>query len=469
MSGRQRGAATGRATSGWRGLRVRIMIAFALGGLGLSLLLAAITYELASRYLLAQREQSGERQAYVTGRELRDELLVHNADTASAVSDLQLQQGSNVVVHRGGRWFATSLAGYRSLPEQLRRLVRSGQPGHQRVDYNGDSALVVGVPIPAVGTEFFEISALNELNNTLAVIRNSLIGAAAVTTLLGGLLGLWAARRVLHPLSQVSSAAAEIAQGDLSTRLEIRGDRDLERLAESFNQMVDALRTRIERDARFASSVSHELRSPLTTLATASELLEKQRAELPDRARAPVEFLAADVRRFQRLVEELLELSRAESGVDEIIEEPVRLADLIGHMAGATGESTFTLEIDSHLADAPVVTDKRRLERVLTNLFENARIHGRGVTAVAVRDSGDHVSITVDDAGPGVTPEDRERVFEPFYRGAVAGQRDRAAGTGLGLALVAEHTRVLGGRAWTEDAPGTGGARFVIVFPRRPA
>lgn len=469
MSALQRGAAEDRRTSGWRGLRVRIMIMFALGGLGLSLLLAAITFELASRYLIAQREQSGERQSYVTGRELRDELLVDNADTASALSALQLPQASSVVVHRGGQWFATSAAGYRSVPEQLRRLVRSGQPGHQRVHFNGGPALVVGLPIPAVGAEFFEISALTELNNTLAVIRNSLIGAAAVTTLLGGLLGLWAARRVLHPLAQVSGAAVEIAHGDLSTRLEIRGDPDLERLAESFNRMVDALRTRIERDARFASSVSHELRSPLTTIAAASELLEKQRAELPDRARAPLALLVADVRRFQRLVEELLELSRAESGIDEVIEEPVRLADLIGHTATATGQSTFALKIDSPLADAPVVTDKRRLERVLTNLFENARSHGKRIVAVTVQSRDGHVRISVDDAGPGIAPDERDRVFERFYRGPAAGQRDRAAGTGLGLALVAEHTRALGGRAWIEDAPGPGGARFVIEFPQRPA
>jgi signal transduction histidine kinase len=207
--------------------------------------------------------------------------------------------------------------------------------------------------------------------------------------------------------------------------------------------------------------VSHELRSPLTTLATASELLARQRNELPERVRLAVDVLIADVGRFQRLVEELLELGRAEANVDEAILEQVRIADLVRHHQD---DSAFAIEVAPDVADVAVLTDKRRLDRVLTNLVENAQTHGGGVRAVTLERNHDRVRICVDDAGPGVSVAERDRIFERFYRGAAAGRRGTGSGTGLGLALVAEHVRVLRGAVRVEDAPN-GGARFIVELP----
>jgi signal transduction histidine kinase len=232
--------------------------------------------------------------------------------------------------------------------------------------------------------------------------------------------------------------------------------------------MVDALETRIQRDARFASSVSHELRSPLTTLATASELLEKQRVDFPERMRPAVDALASDVKRFQRLVQELLELSRAEADVDAATEEPVRLAELARHHQSASDGSGFAVQIAPDVSDAALLTDKLRLDRVVTNLVENARTHGGGVTALTVDRKGNRVQICVDDSGPGIPAAERERIFERFYRGAVSGRRGSGSGTGLGLALVAEHIRVLGGEVRVDEAPH-GGARFIVELPWKPA
>lgn len=110
-----------------------------------------------------------------------------------------------------------------------------------------------------------------------------------------------------------------------------------------------------------------------------------------------------------------------------------------------------------------VTLDKRRAERIMSNLFENADRYAHGVTYLGLSRTPDRLRVTVDDSGPGVPEADRDRVFERFWRGATA-RRDAASGTGLGLSLVAEHLRLLGGGVQLETAP-SGGARFVVDLP----
>jgi signal transduction histidine kinase len=194
-------------------------------------------------------------------------------------------------------------------------------------------------------------------------------------------------------------------------------------------------------------------------------VLEARASEASTRLREPIELLGAEVEHFERLVSELLELARAEAGVDELEPESVNLGELVLHTVGLTDCGDFVVDIDPRVAAVPVLTDKRRVARVLANLVENARRHGGGLRGVAVvRDDG-LVRITVDDGGEGVPPSERNRVFERFFRGAAAGRRDGSSGTGLGLALVAEHVRVLQGAVWVEDASPGPGARFVVELP----
>jgi signal transduction histidine kinase len=230
--------------------------------------------------------------------------------------------------------------------------------------------------------------------------------------------------------------------------------------------MADALEQRVERDARFVSDVSHELRSPLTTLATAADVLEARREDLPDRARTALELVVAEIDRFRSVVEELLELSRAQAAVDPLQLEPVRLGELVLQVTTRSAEAPLVVDVAAGLDGEPVLLDKRRIERVLTNLLDNARVHGGGAVGVAVTCTDGALSIVVDDAGPGVAVADRAAIFERFARGSKAGRRGTDSGTGLGLALVAEHVRLHGGEVWVEDRPA-GGARFVVTLPRR--
>ena len=151
-----------------------------------------------------------------------------------------------------------------------------------------------------------------------------------VTTLLGIALGRFASVRSLRPLADVSRAAGAIAGGELDTRLDAEAaDPDLEGLTNSFNAMVDQLQERIEREARFNSDVSHELRSPLTTLAAALEVLEADRDELPPRSQRALQLLSDDLRRFQRMVGDLLEMSRADAGSVDVFLEEVSVSELV--------------------------------------------------------------------------------------------------------------------------------------------
>jgi signal transduction histidine kinase len=350
------------------------------------------------------------------------------------------------------------------VPEDVPQRALSGTLVRHLFSLRGVTHLAVGVPLTGRRGAYFDITSLEELDRTLRVLRNALAAAAAATTVAGAGVGAWAARRLLRPLADAAHAAAAVGSGRLDVRLERTGDADLDTLAEAFNDMTTALGERMARDARFASAVSHELRSPLTTLATSVEVLQARREDLPERAQTALDLLAADVGRFQRLVTDLLEMSRMEAGIAEVSPEAVRPEELAVNALRSAQAADVPIDVDPQALGLVIQVDKRRLERVIVNLVDNARTHGEGAVRMAIDAADGHVRLAVEDAGPGVGPDDRLRIFEPFVRGRAAGRRGTADGTGLGLSLVAEHVRLHGGRVWVEDRPG-GGARFVVELP----
>ena len=273
-------------------------------------------------------------------------------------------------------------------------------------------------------------------------------------------------RPTLRPLERLSAAAAAIAAGDLGARMDPRGDPALSPIASSFNRTAAALEERVRTDARFAADVSHELRSPLTAMIGALDLVEDGADRLPADGQAGLALLRSEVLRFERLVADLLEISRADAGSEELLLEEVRPVALVEEvlarraLGGLTGAP---LELGDGAGDVVLRADKRRLERVLGNLLDNADRHGGGATAVVVTRGARTVCVSVDDAGPGVPEPERGRVFERFARGA-GSVRTHTEGSGLGLALVARHVRALGGTVQVTDSPA-GGARFTVELP----
>jgi signal transduction histidine kinase len=265
---------------------------------------------------------------------------------------------------------------------------------------------------------------------------------------------------LLRPISRVATTAGEIASGGFDARMAPEADPDLARLAKSFNDMADAVQTRFEREARFASDVSHELRSPITALTAAVEVLDTRRGDLPERTQQALDVVVGQIRRFDQMVMDLLELSRIDAGSTELLREEVDVGELVSRIAQRYGFADTPIEIDPKVPKT-VRVDKLRFERILANLLENAREHAGGPSRVKVEPHGRHgIALSVDDVGPGVARGERVRIFERFARGSAARHR---VGTGLGLALVAEHAHAHGGEAWVEDRPG-GGARFKVSF-----
>lgn len=452
--------------TGRLGLRARITLAFAVGALLLSALLSATTWALTRENLVNQREDAASTIVYQNARIVRSR-VTPEADLQQILSSLSTPFGSRPVLYRDQAYTSVTPAfGQDALPEELRAAVLAGQPARMRYEYRGEKQMAVGVPLPAIDAAYFEIVSLQDLESTLEALGVSLVGASLLTTLAGAALGAWASRRALRPLAGVSTAALALAAGKLDTRLATVSDPDLAPISQSFNQMAQSLQDRIERDARFASDVSHELRSPLMTLAASMEVLQNQRDELTERARQALDLMVLDIDRFRQLVEDLLEISRFDAGVVRLELEEVHLAELVMQAVSHSSERDVPVKLDAELAGVVVRADKRRIVRVIANLLDNAAKYGGGASSVELRQVDDRVQIAVEDRGPGVPVEDRERIFERFSRGVSAGRRGSSDGVGLGLALVAEHVRLHGGRIWVEDrADGEPGARFVVELP----
>jgi len=459
------------------GLRARVTGLFAFGALLLSLLMGGLSFFTTSHFLVSDQVNAAISETRTAAINLEKGLSQQSTPEAAAqLLTSNNTSGSSSVLYYGGNEFDTTFVLLVDIPPELRALVRSGTPATQNVVLNNNPQVIVGIPLPAVHAEFYAIFNLHDLNHTLHVLALGLALGGLVTTVLGGVIGRLASGRSLRPLTAVSRAAVAIAGGDLDTRLRARTeDPDLTGLTQSFNTMVDQLQERIERDARFTSDVSHELRSPLTTLANTLNVLEAHSEELSPRARRALELLGADLRRFERMVSELLEISRSDTGSADMSLEYVDAGELVRQAVQAGGRGLTrlgpppTVWIDPLLDDVLLHVDKRRFERVMANLLENAAHYGGGATRVAAEPGADRagkptVVVAVEDNGPGVPVEERQRIFERFYRGQAAGRRGVSTGTGLGLALVADHVRLLGGVVGIGEAPG-GGARFTVELP----
>ena len=442
------------------GLRSSVTAAFALGALLVSAALSLGTYVSARHLLLEQRERTALRQAYADAALVRDGLSTSGTSVAEALGAVTPPAGASMYLHRRGQWYSSTLdQSGETLTAVVRPTVADGSVGLGWTDRTTPHAVVVGIPIPAVDAEYYEVAVARELAATLHTLALALAVGAGLTTLAGAALGRVASRRVLSPLREVTAAATDISAGNLERRLRATDDPDLSVLVGSFNRMVTALHERIDRDARFASDVSHELRTPLTTLTTSLALLERAH-DLSPQAQRAVALMADELARFRRALEDLLALGRLEAGIDEAALTPTEVSELVRHAIVASGrpDRVLTDHGDEH---HQVFVDRPQLVRALANLVRNAELHGDGLSDVRIVPSDTHVDIVISDRGPGVAPDERERIFERFAR---AGGTKVGTGSGLGLSIVAETVTRHGGRVWCDDGPN-GGADFVVRLP----
>ena len=395
--------------------------AFAAGAAILSAALSLTTYGLVHHYLLDERESTAVHETYTHARVLKRDLAYAGANLGEALASLIDSQGTVTLAYRQGEWYSASVSlgessgtsKPASLPPSLVSMVSRGMPARQRVIYQDQPAVVVGVPLESVHADYFEIQSLAELDHTLSLLAVVLFGCSVATTAGGLLIGRWASGRLVRPLHGIADVAAAISGGALDQRLPPTDDPDLSVLAASFNEMVAALEERIKRDARFASDVSHELRSPLTTVHASVELLEASRASLPPDSRRALDLLSAEIHRFSDMVQDLLEISRFDAGAANLDLEELAVDDLVVNTVAAYSQDTVPVSVSPAANGTWLLGDRRRLQRVLVNLLDNARAHAGGAVGVVVDRRGDEAEIAVEDVGPGVQPAERGSDLRP--------------------------------------------------------
>jgi signal transduction histidine kinase len=449
-----------------RKLRTRLTIAFVLVAAVSAGALAGGSFLLVRSARLRDSQTRAEEQLERTLATLHDRLpAIPTTTRVQSVLKPFNTPSSEIVALVDGQRVAAISVQPNQVPRELLGLVRQGNLAFQRVTLAGLPYLVMGAPVEGHPTTllflFVSEQAIFGDLSSLGIIL--LVGWGAVVVL-SGLVGSMLARRTLAPVARASDAARSLAEGLLETRLPVDANDEFGAWASSFNEMAQALETKIAalqaahaRERRFTSDVSHELRTPVTALVNEASLLRDHLDRIPDEARRPAELLVRDVARLRRLVEELMEISRLDSGDGALRLEPVDLRVLVEGVIQTRG---WTGRIELSLDPMVVATDRRRLERILANLIANAIEHGgRGVTVAARRDGG--VTVEVSDRGPGIRREDQPHLFDRFYK---ADPSRSSGGSGLGLAIALENARLLGGDIDVLSEPGAG-STFTLRLP----
>ena len=336
-------------------------------------------------------------------------------------------------------------------------------------------ALAVGVPI-SPDAQLYYLFPLAQQLQTLRLVQNTLILAGAGLVVLLAVIVSLVTRWVVVPIRQAAQAASRVSAGNLDERMAARGTDDLAALANSFNDMAGSLQDKLREleelskvQRQFVSDVSHELRTPLSTITLAADVIFGSKDQLGPEAKRSAELLQGQLERFEALLADLLEISRHDANVATLDAESADVCDLVlraaadaQQLAARTGTGIdFRLPPDPCIAEV----DRRRVERVLRNLLDNAVEHGEGrdvvVTVAADRDA---VAVAVRDHGCGIRPGEQQLVFDRFWRADPARART-TGGTGLGLAIALEDTRLHGGwlQAWGELGKGS---VFRLTLPR---
>lgn len=386
---------------------------------------------------------------------------------ASGLLDRFLRRGTDGVwvEFEDGQRLATAGLGEVAVSADLRNLVSGGELAYEFTESAQGQVLVTAGRLPPDGPTFFfmtSAAAIEEATRQLVLV---VTGAGVGVIVIGALVAAALARGMLRPVAAASAAAQRMAAGDLDVRLADEGPDEFGRFSASFNTMAAALQSNIAeledaraRERRFVADVSHELRTPLTGLVNEAAMLRSRLTEgAGSETRTIADMLDSDVRRLRHLVDDLLEISRLDL---EATAPPASLVDIEAFLGALITSRHPDAVLESDI-DRPVLTEPRGLERIVGNLLDNARHHApQAPTMVSASVRSGVLEIEVADRGPGVTPDDLERIFERFATADPA----RGSGTGLGLAIASQHARRMGGTLTAASRAG-GGLSMTVRLP----
>ena len=381
---------------------------------------------------------------------------------------------------------SSNLVSESSIPEYLRKRVQNSEnleSAYVRIKYVGATTVdgfAVGqrLSIPNDGDyEMYVLFSLTDQAATLALISNSLYLTGLALIILIALIIWIVVRQVVKPVRNAVRISQQFTEGDFSQRMQVKSNDEIASLGNAFNAMAESLEKQIARlenlsrvQQRFVSDVSHELRTPLTTLRMASEVIHNAREGFEPVIARSSELLIGQIDRFERLLEDLLEISRfdAEVAVLEAVEFDIcgSLERCISDLSLVAKENGVEVNLNRPRDSVFINGDIRRVERVIRNLLSNAIDHAEGKPVeVRIMASAEDVAIGVRDYGVGIEPRLLNRVFDRFWRADPSRARTRG-GTGLGLSIALEDARLHNGELEAWGDPGKG-AHFVLYLPRR--
>ena len=263
-------------------------------------------------------------------------------------------------------------------------------------------------------------------------------------------------RRILAPLATLHDATRKIALGDLGHAVPVRGNGELAKLADSFNDMVRRLREMIAAKEQLLRDVSHELRSPLTRIKVLLEMVEpRERAEQ----------IASDIRELEELITGILETARDVHNLDRLKMEEMDLRELVAEVIDRQGIRAKEVELAGPPEPVVVRLDRHLFTRVIDNLLVNALTHGQpaeGPVRVRVGEENGSVLLAITDSGPGIAEQDLPHLMEPFYRADKSRSREKS-GFGLGLSLCRTIVEAHGGKLVLTSRPGQGTEALVCL------
>lgn len=372
-----------------------------------------------------------------------------------------------------------------AIPEELREQVIANDdsltytPISLTIDGQQVPGITVGAPltIPIAGEfELYLVFNLAAEQQALILVQNALAVGGIFLILLIALVSYLVTRRLVRPVERATDAAQQIAEGKLDQRLPEKGEDVIAVLARSFNKMASSLQQQIQQldslsrmQRRFVSDVSHELRTPLTTIKLAGEVIFGNRAKLDPALTRSAELLQDQIERFEKLLSDLLEISRYDAGAVVAEWEQHDLNAVVGAAIASIEPlaKSKNCEIFVELPSAPVRAeiDAKRIERLLRNLLSNAIEHGEEKPIIVeVGENSQAVAVCVTDQGVGMSRAQLERVFDRFWRADPARQRS-VGGTGLGLAIAREDSALHRGwlQVWSKPKRGTS---FRLTLPK---
>ncbi|RCG26850.1 sensor histidine kinase [Sphaerisporangium album] len=484
------------------GLRTRLLFAFALLCVVTAAAVAGGSY-VQARTAILQRAQDAAVLAMTSRLQALFPLrsaapgLDELGEIAAAAAD---QNGFAVAVYRGmhapvppslapplapgsgaGRWRPGGKAGILDLgvvSPELRQVVAGGRTAWQRVVWQGEPYLIIGTPLLIIeqdrttrvsGVEVYTARSLLAEQHSIDELaaRAWFIGGAALAFAI--VLALLATRGVLGPVRELGRAARLLGEGEMRTRIAVRGSDELADVARTFNntaaeleRLVKQLRE-MEADARrFVADVSHELRTPLAALAAVADVLEEEAARLPEPAGRAARLVSQETLNLTALVNDLIEISRFDSGVAALALNGVDVAELVRATLRVRGWSE---RVRTEVPPGVMARlDPRRVDVILANMVGNALRHGEPPVSVRLCADPRWIALEVRDHGSGLDEAVLPQVFDRFYKASAA--RARSEGSGLGLAIARENARLHGGDLTATNAPD-GGAIFTLRLPRR--